>query len=606
LLNYTPSSATAPLATINLVVTGVSGASLSLPKFTNFKSEAIDGVNYTFVTKDIYTMPAPGGTAFFENVEILQGQPVSLSYTVDTATNAKQMFSIPDLQIDTATLVVQVQQSITNSTTSTYNLATGVLELNGQSQVYFLQEGLNGLYEIYFGDGILGQNLIDGNIVNISYIVTNGSSASGANNFTLMDSIGGNVTVQPVTPANSGGNKESIDSIKFQAPKSYSAQGRAVSYEDYITAIQQNSLGFAIQSVNVWGGEDNIPPAYGQVFISIKPKNSYALTNSQKQLLLNNVIKPISVVTVSPTILDPDYTYLKLTADVVYDQKQTTLSAGQIQSTITSAIQNYADTNLNTFNSTFSLSDLAIAIKLANPSIITSDVKVQVQKKFYPTLGVPKQYILNYGVSLDRSLFESGITSNPTIQYYTTGSNITLLPEVYIEEIPFATSGISSINVLNPGFNYTETPTVQILGDGTGAKAHAIVKNGYISSIVVDNAGNNYTQAIVTIVNSPTDKSGVNGAVYATLQGQYGSLRTYYYNSVTNVKTILNDSIATVDYYNGTITFNNFNPFDVNNVLGLLTLTANPSSTIISSSTNRIVTVDPYDPNSITVNVTSK
>jgi hypothetical protein len=606
LLNYTPSSATAPLATINLVATNVSGTSLSLPKFTNFKSEAIDGVNYTFVTKDIYTVPVSGQTATFENVEILQGQPVSLSYTVDTATNPKQLFSIPDSQIDTATLVVQVQQSITNSTTSTYNLASGILELDGQSQVYFLQEGTSGLYEIYFGDGILGQNLIDGNIVNITYIVTNGSAASGANNFTLMDSIGGSVTVYPVTPANSGGDKESIDSIKFQAPKSYSAQGRAVSYEDYITAIQQNNLGFAIQSVNVWGGEDNIPPAYGQVFISIKPKNSYALTDSQKQLLLNDVIKPISVVTVSPTILDPDYTYLKITTDVVYDQKQTTLTSSQIQSTVSAAIRNYADTNLNTFNSTFSLSDLAIAIKLANPSIITSDVKVQVQKKFYPTLGVPKQYILNYGVELYRSLFEAGITSTPTMQYFTSGSDITLIPEVYIEEIPFAASGISSISILNPGFNYTETPTVQILGDGTGASAHAVVKNGYISNIVVDNSGNNYTQAIVNIINSPTDKSGTNGSAFATLQGQYGSLRTYYYNSVNNVKTILDNSIATVDYYNGTITFNNFKPFDINNDLGQLTLTANPSSTIISSSTNRIVTVDPYDPNSITVNVTSK
>jgi len=606
LLNYTPSSATAPLATINLVVTGVSGTSLSLPKFTNFKSEAIDGVNYTFVTKDIYTMPAPGGTAFFENVEILQGQPVSLSYTVDTATNAKQLFSLPDIEIDTSTLVVQVQQSITNGTISTYNLASSVLELTGTDQVFFLQEGSKGLYEIYFGDGILGKSLIDGNIVSVSYLVTNGSASTGANNFTLMDNIGGTVTVNPVTPANSGGNKESIDSIKYQAPKSYSSQGRAVSFEDYITAIQQNGLGFAIQSVNVWGGEENNPPAYGQVFISIKPTNSYTLTNSQKQLLLRDVIRPISVVTVSPTILDPDYTYLKITADVVYNQGQTTLTANQIQSAVISAIQNYSAVNLNTFNSTFSLSDLSIAIKLANASIIASNIDIQVQKKFYPVLGVPKQYVLNYGIPLDRSLFQAGITSSPTMKYYSSGGGINLISEVYLEEIPFATSGLSSISVLNPGFNYTETPTVKILGDGTGATAHAVVKNGYISRIVVDNAGDNYTQAIVSIVNSPTDKSGTNGSAFATLQGQYGALRSYYYNPTTNVKTILNNSIAVVDYYNGIITFNNLNPFDVNSDLGQLTITANPSSTILSSSTNRIVTVDPFDSSSITVNVTAK
>jgi len=421
-----------------------------------------------------------------------------------------------------------------------------------------------------------------------------------------MDNIGGTVTVNPVTPANSGGNKESIDSIKYQAPKSYSSQGRAVSFEDYITAIQQNGLGFAIQSVNVWGGEENNPPAYGQVFISIKPTNSYTLTNSQKQLLLRDVIRPISVVTVSPTILDPDYTYLKITADVVYNQGQTTLTANQIQSAVISAIQNYSAVNLNTFNSTFSLSDLSIAIKLANASIIASNIDIQVQKKFYPVLGVPKQYVLNYGIPLDRSLFQAGITSSPTMKYYSSGGGINLISEVYLEEIPFATSGLSSISVLNPGFNYTETPTVKILGDGTGATAHAVVKNGYISRIVVDNAGDNYTQAIVSIVNSPTDKSGTNGSAFATLQGQYGALRSYYYNPTTNVKTILNNSIAVVDYYNGIITFNNLNPFDVNSDLGQLTITANPSSTILSSSTNRIVTVDPFDSSSITVNVTAK
>jgi hypothetical protein len=432
MLNYTPGSATAPLATVNLNISNLTGSSLSLPKFTKFKSEAIDGVNYTFVTKDIHTTSITGQTASFTNVQILQGQPVSLSYTVDMATNPKQLFSLPDIEIDTSTLVVQVQQSITNGTIATYNLASNVLELTGTDQVFFLQEGSKGLYEIYFGDGILGKSLIDGNIVSVSYLVTNGSASTGANNFTLMDNIGGTVTVNPVTPANSGGNKESIDSIKYQAPKSYSSQGRAVSFEDYITAIQQNGLGFAIQSVNVWGGEENNPPAYGQVFISIKPTNSYTLTDSQKQLLLKDVIRPISVVTVSPTILDPDYTYLKITADVVYLQGQTTLTSNQIQSAVISAVQNYSSVNLNTFNSTFSLSDLSIAIKLANASIVASNIDIQVQKKFYPVLGVPKQYVLNYGIPLDRSLFQAGITSSPTMKYYSSGGGINLISEVYL------------------------------------------------------------------------------------------------------------------------------------------------------------------------------
>jgi hypothetical protein len=605
LMNYTPKSATAPLATINMVATQQTGTSLSLPKFTKFKSEAVDGTNYTFVTKDIYTVPVFSGVATFNDVDIIQGEPVSLSFTVDTATNSKQLFSLPDANIDTSTLTVQVQQSITNGTISTYNLADKISELNGSSKVYFLQEGFNGLYEIYFGDNILGKQLTDGNIVSVTYLVTSGSNSSGANNFTLMDTIGGITTIYPVTPASAGGEKESINSIKFQAPKAYSAQGRAVSYEDYITAIQQNKLGFDIQSVSVWGGEDNDPPAYGQVFISIKPTNGFTLTDSQKSLLINDVIKPMSVVTVSPIVLNPDYNYLKIKADVVYDQKQTNLTASQIQASVASAINRYSEENLNTFNSSFSLADLSIYIKSANPSIISTNVDIQVQKKFYPTLSVPKQYILNFGLPLKRALFEAGITSSPTIQYYTSGSNITLIPEVYIEEIPFGASGVDYINVLNPGFGYTQTPTIQILGDGTGATAHAVIKNGYLSKVVVDNAGNNYTQVITNVINAPTDTTGTNASVYASIQGRYGNLRSYYYGQ-NNVKTILNNSVATIDYQSGIITFNDFSPYDINNELGQLTITANPTSTIINSSTNRIVTVDPYDPNSITVNVIAK
>ncbi len=241
LLNYTPKSAIAPEATINVLVNQVTDASLTLPKNTPFLSENLDGINYGFVATDSSTVAVSGQQALFSNVTIKQGIVASISYQVDSTTNPTYTFSIPEENVDTTTLLVSVQQSVSNTTYEIFTKASDVLLLTGDSTVYFLQEGVSGLYEINFGDGILGKKLVDGNIVNLSYLSTNGSASAGANSFINMDAIGGfsNVSVTSVQPASYGQDKESISSIKFQAPKSFSAQKRAVTKEDYITAIQQ-------------------------------------------------------------------------------------------------------------------------------------------------------------------------------------------------------------------------------------------------------------------------------------------------------------------------------------------------------------------------------
>lgn len=606
LLNYTPKSANAPSATINLVVSNLfNTASLTLPKFTRFSSLPIDNVNYTFITKDVKTVNVTANTATFTGLEIIQGEPISLTFTYSSLSNPKALFTIPDSNVDTSTLIVQVQTSSINTTTVNYTRGENVLNLNGNSTVYFLQEGLNGNYEIYFGDGLLGKQLVDGNIVRISYVVTSGTASLGANSFSLLDTIGGVPVISPLTAATNGSDKETIDSIKYTAPKAYSAQGRAVTVEDYISVLQNNNIGLTFDSVNVWGGVDYTTPAFGQVFISLKPSGAYNITDTQKQRLVNDVLKPVSVVTVTPTIIDPDYTYIKVTADVVYEQKRTSLTSSEIQDNVKNAIRNFSETTLNTFNSLFDMSDLSAAIKDVDSSIIATQVDVKVQKKFYPILGVHKNYTLNYGVALERGVFNAGINSYPTIKYYTDNGQLTLINDVYLEEVPFPSSGVESINIMNIGFGYTENPIVTITGDGEGATATATVVNGSISKINVTNSGNNYTQAIVTIQNSPGDTNGNSGSAYAILKGQYGRLRSYYYDS-NNKKTILNENIATVDYYNGIITFENFNPNDVNDPLGQLTLTATPETTIIESTKNRIVSIDEFDPQAVIVNVTAK
>ena len=607
LLDYTPKSNIAPTAIINITSNNVSATSVTLPQYTNFLSESVGGANYNFVTVSPITANASNNTIQFNNVEIKQGLPVTYTYTVDSVTNPTYTFELPDSSVDTTTIQVLVQQSSSNTSYTVYTQAQNYLILNGTSPVYWVQEGFNGNYQIYFGDGIIGNQLQDGNVIIVSYIVTQGTAAAGANSFVLMDTIQGlgTTTINGVVPASEGGTKESIQSIKFQAPKAYAAQNRAVSKDDYITLIQQNNLGYSFDAVNVWGGEENNPPVYGQVFVSLKPTGSLLLTDTQKQDIINNVISPISVMTVTPTIVDPDYTYLQIAANVVYSQSQTLLTANGIQQAVTSAVNTFTSSTLNTFNSTFSMADLMYAIQNADPSIITNQTNIRIQKKFYPNLTTPTTYSLNFGTQLQKGVLTSGITSTPSLQYRNPANTASIITSVFIEEVPSYTGGIQNINIVNPGYGYQSVPTVTILGDGSGATANATINgSGQITSITLGSSGNNYTQAVVVITPAANDKTGNLGAATAVLQGQYGTLRSYYYNS-NNVKTILNNNIGTIDYINGIVTLNAFSPVQVNNPLGELTITATPLNTLLSSSQNRIVTVDPYDPVAITVTVTA-
>ena len=481
-LNYTPKSAIAPTATVNVVVQNVTTNQLILPQSTNFITSQINGVNYNFITVDSYISTVIANTAIFPNVEIKQGVPVNYTFPVTAqsyTTNPPFMFEIPDPNIDTTTLQVSVQQSGTNTAYQIYNLAINYLILNGNSLVYFLQLGQSGNFQIYFGDGILGAQLIAGNIVNVSYISTGGTAAAGANNFGILGSIAGftNIKVLPLTPATAGGTIESLASIKFNAPKAYSAQGRAVTKDDYITLIQQNQLGYAFDAVNVWGGEENDPPVYGQVFIAIKPSGAYTLTDTQKQNILTQVVQPISILTVTPNILDPDYTYIKIVANVLYDPTKTNNTPTQLQNECANAISSFAITTLNTFDSTFALNKMNDAVEASDQSIIAAEATIQIQKKFYPNLTTSSTYTFDFDVALQRGLLTSGISSSPAIQYQDPSNPSNIIDGVYIEEVPSSVGGVASVNVLNPGFNYAYPPIVTILGDGYGATAVALLNS---------------------------------------------------------------------------------------------------------------------------------
>lgn len=603
LLNYVPKSASAPKATINLTVNQVSDATLTIPKFTRFASEAIDAVNYVFVTTDDVTVPVSGNTATFSNLEISQGIPASYSFTVDNTSNPKQIFTIPDKDVDTGTLSVLVQESSSNLTLQTFNQASDYINLTPLSKVYFLQEDTSGNYQIYFGDGIIGSKLNDGNIVNISYVSTDGTASTGANSFVLLSNISGygNTNIQSVSAAILGKDKESIESIKFSAPKAYAAQGRAVTKDDYIYLIQNNSTNLPIDSVSVWGGEENNPPVYGQLFCAVKPSGSYTLTASQKQRLISEVIKPISVLTVVPTIVDPDYTYIKLNTTVLYDPKKTTYSAGQVKQLVNTTISNFGKNTLNTFNSTFKLPELITSIQTADPSIITNDTSIRLQKKIYPSLTTKTSYTLDFGVPLKRNYFNAGLTSSPSFSVRDINSNNTIRNGVYFEEVPTVVGGVSSVNIMNQGFGYTKVPKVTISGDGKDASGYAVLVGTRVNSIVITNPGYNYTQAIVTIEPADGDTSGSLAYGVAVLEGSIGTLRTYYYQN--NSKVILDSEAGTIDYINGKITLTDFAPISIDNELGQFTVSVVPDSSIVSSTYNKIITLDEFDPEAINITI---
>lgn len=605
-LGYLPRSITSPSATIDIHFTGVTSEQLILPKNTKFITETIDNVNYPYVTteeivitKDLYT-----NTANVTNLTIKQGEPLSYSFLYNSKTNPKAVFRIPESNIDLSTLRVIVQKSTIDINNTVFRYPTDMLALDGNSEIYFIQETFDGYYELYFGNGIIGKKLQDGNVIYIDYLAVSEPIIQNVSEFTLVSDAIGNYVDSEITttiPSNGGAQKETLESIKYIAPKMYAAQERAVTVNDYIALIQKNSGQFPIDAVNVWSGDENDPPIYGKIFVAVKPRGGYSLTLAQKNKLRVNIIKPISVLTADPVVVDADYVYVKIDANILYNPTKLLISHEELRSYIKYAISQQAKITLNTFNSTLVLPEIIDVVKNANPAIITNDCKITLQKRILPDLNREENYYVNFGFPIKRDILRKSVSISPSIQILESQLGpITLRPEVFFEEVPSSASSIQKIQILSEGLNYTSTPTVNIIGDGSGAKATAIIKNGKVSSITLDNAGSGYTQAIVEIVGG----GGVLASATAVLDSQFGYLRSYYYNN--GLKIILNSSAGTVDYAKGIVTLLNFKPQAINNPLQQLSINVVPDSTVITSTMARILTLDDTDPEAITVNLSAR
>ena len=339
MLGYTPRSVRGSQAYVNLTITpGDAPASITVDKDTQFTS-TVNGTSYTFATANSTVITPVGGNYVADNVLIRQGVPLTFKYTVNTA-NTEQKFLLPNANTDTNTLVVSVQESVTDTNTSVYALATDITTVNATSNVYFMNEHSSGQYRVQFGDGTLGRKPIIGNIVFLNSLVSEGEDTNGANTFSAASTVGGYSTVSVVT-ANSaigGMNKESIESIKFNAPKNYEAQNRAVTTDDYRKLVEDSVAG--LDTVAVWGGQDNDTPKFGTVFVSAKPAGADALSTSQKTLI-KSALTDYNIVAISPEVVDPDLISLIFSLTVKYDSRKTTKASGVIAASVIDTIQNY-------------------------------------------------------------------------------------------------------------------------------------------------------------------------------------------------------------------------------------------------------------------------
>ena len=392
-VGYTPRSANSAKATIDVVVNNASGASLTMARGTKFTT-TVDSTNYSFVNNSSVSISPIDGVYKFSNLDIFEGTYLNYKYTANT-TDTDQRFIIPNDNVDTTTLTVKVQESSSDTTTNTYKLASGVTGIDSTSKVYFLQEVEDGRFEVYFGDGVLGESIKDGNIVILDYITCNRAEANGASAFTLSGSIGNfsNVTITTLNNASNGDDPETIKSIKYNAPRDYSAQDRAVTAEDYKVLVK--SLYANAQSVQVYGGEDAAIPDYGKVYISIKAKSGSNLTIATKVSLVAS-LKSFAVASVIPVIIDPETTFITLETTFKFDSNQTTKDISTIETNVINAISSYNTDTLENFTGMFRYSAVTKTIDEAETSILSNITKVKMYKFITPTLDSGLKYTLSF------------------------------------------------------------------------------------------------------------------------------------------------------------------------------------------------------------------
>ena len=383
-LGYLTRSARGSSANVSITFAGVASniSEFELPKNTSFTT-SISNRTFTFVTPESNIIRNVGG-AFTKAITITEGTPVTHEFTVSTATPVK--YIIPNENVDTRSIKVTVKESSTSSVTTIYTRATNIREVNNQSTVYYLQETHDKQYEILFGTGSLGKPVEDGNIVQVEYRVCHGTQTNGANTFSI-DSISitpsySGVTLAVNSVARGGVEIESIDSIKFNAPRNFKIQNRAVVAKDFERIILNENTN--LSSVVAFGGEEAVPAVHGKVFIAIKPQGELIPTATLKDEIKNS-IKDRTMLGIDPVIIDPTYLYVIPTITTYYDTLKSNVATSAIQALIRNSIVSYSTNNLEQFGQKLRYSRFVRELDNTDEAVLNNEAEFQMQKRFVPS-----------------------------------------------------------------------------------------------------------------------------------------------------------------------------------------------------------------------------
>ena len=521
-LGYEITSARAPFATINVSLKTDSNTK-TMPAGTAF-STTLDGVTYQFVTIADITGTKFGNSVNFDAQKVYEGTYVTTRYTVDTS-DLEQRFILRDNRADTSTLTVKVQNSATDTTTTTYTKATDITQLASDSTVYYIQEVENGRHEVYFGDGVVSKKVDDGNIVLLQYVVTNKSEANGAFIFTPPSAIDGvtDITLTTVERATGGAEPESINSIKLNAPLDYASQGRCVTTGDYEVYVKK--LFAQTQAVSVFGGEQGSfnsstgvtsTPEYGKVFISVKSTTGANLTSSQKTQLVSDLSK-FTVASITPVIVDPETTKLRLTSNVIYNSSATTKLSSEIVTAVTDTLTTYNSGTLQTFNGQYRASAVSKLIDEADTSILNNTTTVKLSKDFVPSLGTTKSYNIPF-------------------------NNALLHPE---DGYLASTGGV----LFSTGFKVgTDTTTEYFFDDDGNGNLRRYALIGTTRSYVDNQAGSiNYSSGYISINN-------INITAISNVDGETSTAIRLVITPATNDIVPVRNQLLEIDFTNTTIT----------------------------------------------------
>jgi len=437
-LGYTPISARSARATLTFTVDAPTGnpTFLTLERYTPFTT-TIDGSVYTFVNLNPITIQPKEGIYTFENIEVVEGLPLEYVFRVNVP-GPSEKYEIPNDDVDTTTLKVSIQESFSSTTLNTYENSTTISSIQGSSKVYFLEESPLEKYQLYFGDGVIGNKLISGNLIRIQYLISAGEVGNVAENidqiFNCATNIGGGTisTVTTVTNSHGGAAKESLASIKFNATRFVTTNDRAVTAEDY-KALVQNYYPLA-ESVAAWGGEENNPPEYGIVYIALKPYEGFTISNSVKEDIQKSILNNKKLVTVTTKFIDPEYFYVNLTVNVKYNSKTISVSSNELKNNVIEVIQNYFSNDLQKFDKDFIFSKLSKNIDEVDSNVIGNLIKVKLQRRITPVLNTNISYsysdtikfnnaILPGTLSTTRFIFDNGGTLIPVRIYDIPDSN---------------------------------------------------------------------------------------------------------------------------------------------------------------------------------------